>query len=246
VLVDEEGVEGLRDGLRNLIRWHVARRTEDGRVSLHDLVKEYAYDQLDATPRRRMHARAGCYFEGEKDYIEASYHYDEAGQFDAAAAALAGRTQLLINQGHRERLLAQLERLRERQNDLTPGNWIAVVEGLGDAYQAKSDYEAAIKEFEESIRLQEKTDDPSGLACAYNKLGDVYMLQGNFPKGAEACQIALDKALAAEDVTEEARAHMLLGVAYNEQGDAERAAAAHQKSLAMAQALGDASLTARS
>ncbi len=107
VLVDEEEVEGLRDGLRNLIRWHVAQRTEDGRVLLHDLVKEYAYDELDATPRRRMHARAGRYFEGEKDYIEAAYHYCEARQFNAAAAALADQTQLLINQGRREPLLEQ-------------------------------------------------------------------------------------------------------------------------------------------
>ncbi len=246
VLVDKEEVEGLHDGLRNLIKWHVARQTEDGPVSLHDLVKEYAYDKLDAAPRRRMHARAGRYFEGEKDYIEAAYHYYEARQFDDAAAALAGRTQLLINQGHREVLLAQLEKLRERQKDLTPAHWIAVVEGLGDAYRAKSEYEAAIKQFEESIRLQEKADDPSGLARAYNKLGEVYMLQGDFPKVAETCQIALERALTVENITEEARAHMLLGVAYHEQGDAERAAAAHQKSLSVAKALDDASLTAQS
>jgi len=246
VLVDEEEVEGLRDGLRNLIKWHVSRQTEDGRVSLYGLVKEYAYDELDATPRRRMHARAGRYFEGEKDYIEAAYHYDEAGQFDAAAAALADRTRLLINQGHREVLLAQLEELRERQKELNSGNWIAVVEGLGDVYRARSDYEAAIEQFEESIRLREKGGDPSGLARAYNKLGDVYLLQGDFPKVAEASQIALERARVAEDKAEEARAHLLLGIAYYEQGNAERAAAAHQQSLAMGRALSDDSLIARS
>ena len=40
--------------------------------------------------------------------------------------------------------------------------------------------EAAIKQFEESIRLQKRADKLSGMARAHNKLGRVYLLQGDF------------------------------------------------------------------
>jgi tetratricopeptide (TPR) repeat protein len=246
VLVNEKNIKGLRDNLRSLIRWNIARQTEEGRVSLHNLVKEYAYAELDLIPRQRMHTRAGKYFEEKGDYLEASHHYYEARLFDAAAAALAGRTRLLLNQGHRELALTQLGKLRQHQADLTPGYWIATIEGLGDVYQAKSDYEAAIKQFEESIRLQRTAANPKGLAWAYNKLGQVYLLQGDFLKVAEACKSGLEMAILAEDEAAEAWAHLLLGTAYNEQGEAKRAVVTHQQSLTMAKALGDTNLTARS
>jgi tetratricopeptide (TPR) repeat protein len=181
----EERVEDVMLTLDQLLNKHVVMEEEEGRLSLHTMVREFAYQMLDRTRERRehrvrMHWRGGGLYEEKGDYIEASHHYFEAGEHGEAVELLTGHSEQLINAGRARQMLEQLVRFERGQLDLEP--WVSVCEVKGEVFALVGEFDHAIESLGSILSVVDSQGlpvvDGRRMAEIKRKIGKIYERRG--------------------------------------------------------------------
>src|SRR5262245_56132492 len=155
LIQEADAAYDLDAALDELTRRHLI--DHPARAQPHPLVRDYAYTGLIRLPlhRRQLHRIAAEWSEqGLDDPIEASYHYGQAGDLAAAAAALADNIEAISKRGAAfaaadvaEGLL--LRARRPRGDDIETARRLLIVRGdvlvhTLRAYEAEASYREAL------------------------------------------------------------------------------------------------------
>jgi transcriptional regulator with XRE-family HTH domain len=171
------------------------------RAQPHPLVRDYAYTGLLRLPlhRRQLHRIAAEWSEqGLGDPVEASYHYGQAGDLAAAAAALADNVEAIGRRGAAfvaadiaEGLLIQARRQRN------PDRWKGgdTAETVRRLLMVRSDLlvhtlraQEAEASYREALALTNASDERARIAC---RLAQSLTQRGQAAEAVRICQEAL-------------------------------------------------------
>lgn len=100
------------DTLDSLVRRSVVRPAGDGRLEMHDLLREFFLSRLTPAASVECHRRAAVYWTHEKDDIEVLHHLSGAEDYQGAGRLLAERGWLQVEQGRGEEIMAVLNSMR--------------------------------------------------------------------------------------------------------------------------------------
>ncbi len=127
--------------LHGLVRRHILTRSAGTReIDCHALIRRYFYDRLREQPalKRDVHRRIGVYYEDSRgDFLEAAYHYREAGEYADVARLLDAHRDQLIGAGHAQRVLDLLAPINPR--DVRSSDWATIAATKGEARTFLSD-----------------------------------------------------------------------------------------------------------
>ena len=157
---------------------------EGGVMDVHPLIREHFYRRLLDQPAQKaeMHRLAAKYYELDKgDFLEAAYHYFEAGDYPGCARLLSERVWDLIDAGQAEGTLNQLGRLKAHQV-ADQGLWQQATLALGEVSEIRGDYVRALACYREALEI----------GGAEERLADIDMRIGRV----QTRQSAFDAALA--------------------------------------------------
>lgn len=178
----------IEDGTLRHILWVDSLRTTCNFV--HDKIRESLLGRLSPEERQGLHIRAAEYLEqNEKEHIfDIAFHFDAAGCPSRALsyamqAAETARAQYSLE-------LAELQyRIAERglDSDSSPTRK-AVLEGLGEVYLLRGNYDEAEKRFQTAISLAGSHLEMSRIE---GKLGEVEFKRGNVERAANAIERGL-------------------------------------------------------
>ena len=166
---------------KNLLTYDSGREL----YSLHPLVQEYAYDQLERERRRKLHRLAARYFMSEevKDPVNAIYHMYKAEDWKAGIYVTTKILDTLILRG----FWTEAKNLCEQGLSASRKTKDAEVEryflsGLGNMCNRLGDYGEAEKLYKKSLDFSRKLGDQGGIAYSLYLLATIEENTGNYGK----------------------------------------------------------------
>ena len=222
-----------------LVEGFLVRRTGDGFLFSHALIRDAVYDTLLKARRRELHRRAAIWF-AERDPTLYAEHLDRAEDPAAAPAYLAAAREQAREYRY-EQALALADRGLALALDGAAERFALtclrgeLLEHLGNMPAGLTAYQAALGAAQDDI---ERCRALLGIAAVKRVIDD---LDGAFAdlEQAEALATRLDLTV------ELARLHFLRGNLYFPRGEIERCLAEHQRSLELARMAGSAELEAQ-
>jgi tetratricopeptide (TPR) repeat protein/TolB-like protein len=121
-----------------------------------------------------------------------------------------------------------------------------VLNGLGNAYDALSQYEEAARYFGDSLEIRRRIGDRRGEAVSLVNLSNVFRSKGQYAEAVRLAQESIDTARAIDFMPGVARGYSRLGDAYQAAGRIEEALAAYQEGLKLMREVGDEAQLANS
>ncbi|MEW6070347.1 MAG: tetratricopeptide repeat protein, partial [Candidatus Thermoplasmatota archaeon] len=139
---------------------------------LHDVIREVIYSRLSDAKKEQYHRLASGYYEKDKNLgavIEAVYHLIKAHDNDSAANLAIEQGKKLIYSGLGKELLSALNYLDEEE--VTKQNLIKVLILRGDIYEIVGEWDKALNNYQDSLKLSDAISDRQSKASSYLKLG---------------------------------------------------------------------------
>jgi tetratricopeptide (TPR) repeat protein/CHAT domain-containing protein len=240
--------------VRELIDWGLLTpRFEDGalqELSVHSLIRDFCRDQQQGENwRAHLRDTAGFYTNLTKlprgydkteamvwDEMEAFEILMEAEDFADAAGLLEGVTPILIRWGYGRYLESQYRRLLDKLDQ-----WgVAIIShNLGVLLETRGDYDAALRQYQLSLKIDEELDDRAGVARSLNHMGNLHYRRGDYDAALEEYHLSLG---IFEKLGDQAALTSLLhnvGTIYQSCGDYDTALQQYQLSSKIAEELGD-------
>ncbi|MDD5091980.1 MAG: tetratricopeptide repeat protein, partial [Candidatus Wallbacteria bacterium] len=95
------GTPKLKKSLRQLLDMYIVEYNQEGKVFLHDLLKDYTRNKLDDKLLHKLHLEAAGYFTGKKnpdvvELKEAYFHFHEAGKLQEAVDVIVKISELFF------------------------------------------------------------------------------------------------------------------------------------------------------
>ena len=238
-ILAEEGVANVAHRIDALINKHVIGETEDDRIHLHSLVRNYCYHVLNRRDRDRFHQIAAEYFEQARNYLSAAYHHFERKRYEHALEVLTTNARAIMNSGGTGGLLEQLNRF---ENDaLAFDQRVALHKARGDCYRLRGDYQAAIQAY---TAAQEEARTDFERAELQRLIGNAYLKVGDYANAIEHSARSLKLSEASGRQLDAARAHNDTAAAYFYLGQLDQALSHLRISEKIGQELKDGSLEA--
>jgi tetratricopeptide (TPR) repeat protein len=154
------GVQRPLTQVHQLVHKHILKRLAGaGQIDCHALIRRFFYDRLREQPalKRETHRGIGEYYEDfREDYLEAAYHYREAGKYADVVRVLDPRRDQLIGAGTARRLLDVLDPIRPRW--VRPADWAAIAAMKGQAHAFLGNFDKALTTYEQAIAAFEHLD----------------------------------------------------------------------------------------
>lgn len=198
------------------------------RYEMHQLLREYAGEQLAAHPQqeqqaRHAHARHFAHFVHERadavkgtgqqqayreigaviDEIRAAWEWDlECGRFDNVARSLEGLFYFYWARGWLHEGATAAGRLAQAVAALAPDDRLLLAQAQmwqGEFYGWLGRYDEALALLQKAEAICRDLDDKSGLTFALNSLGRVHFWQGDYAQASDAFQNCLALARALQD-----------------------------------------------
>ncbi|HEY4722549.1 MAG TPA: tetratricopeptide repeat protein [Anaerolineae bacterium] len=205
-VLDAEGVTDIVQRLESLMHRHLIDEDESERLHCHSLVRDYCYHILNRRDRERFHQLAAEYYEQERNYLSAAYHHFERKAYAQALDLLTTNSQAIINGGGAATLIEPLKRFRRQ--DLNLDQRIALSKALGEGYQIRGEYQAAIQAYESALG-----EAPTELIRAelLRLIGNTHLKVGAYEQALEYAARSLATSQATEDHSNIAAAHLDMG-----------------------------------
>jgi tetratricopeptide (TPR) repeat protein len=232
--------------IEELIHWGLIIKIEDEQGSLyqvHTLVKDFIKRKVDNKLRKKRLVKAAQFYENLVkttknlwDYLDARELYFAAEEYNEAGVIVQSVMPYLYRWGF-------LERVR-RLNEETIRTASGIVKGtalhhLGMIHQAQGEYEKAIENYTQSLKIVEELGDKKGIANTLHQLGNIHFQQGDYEKAIEK----YDQSMKIEEELENkggiARTLHQLGNIHYLQGEYEKAIEKYNQSLKIKEELGD-------
>ena len=146
-------------------------RTEDGWLRYHRLFRKFLLQHLAADPEREeaLHRRAAAYFEEQRDFEAAIFHWLEAGATREAALLIAAMSAEMIHTGRFDTLEFWLSRL--------PDGTLAELPELsfrgGQVCEARGQWDQALEHYERAAQAYTARGDLLGLSDVLRSKGHI-------------------------------------------------------------------------
>jgi len=221
----------------------------------YTMIREVAYGNLSRTKRRLLHRKAAEAIEkvhrGNLDEVifPLAYHFSSAGDLPKSASyfAEAGRKALKSfapDEAIRyfRRSLEALEKLEATPRHLRMEEEVLV--SLGNVLYTTGEWNEALEDFSEVIKLGEETGNDGLRALSYLRLGEVGEKRAEWAQAAENLTRALEIYERIKDVSGQANVHRALMTMHWRQGGYQKALEEGTKGLLLLDKSGDKYITA--
>jgi tetratricopeptide (TPR) repeat protein len=248
-----------------LLNQHLLQAWGDDRYQLHAIVASYAQSHFvegDELANRKAlqdaHIRAANYYSQYatehcpprdkrramsdiKSYIEAAWHYEQAGQWSDAYTLIEreGVFPVLKRTGASAILLELYQVLLNGQWQPTPGQRARILNSLGVVYRTLGRLELARTYLEQAIQLYRQTNDRRGEAMALDDIGRVFAESGNRERARKDYEESLRICQEEGDQRGEGAALNNLGWVLVALGEDKQAKGYYEQSLSIFRDLGD-------
>ena len=246
--------DDLQQAVRELIEWGlltpVYENDELSHVDVHSLVRDFCRDKQADIWRDRVREAARFYTNltslvpgAQKtpamiwSEMEAVELLMEAEDFSNATRVLANATLLLNRWGFNRYLESQYNRILSRVDSKVEGSARHL---LGIALQDQGNFEGALEQFQQALRLSEETGDLQSVAISLHQIGYIHYRQGDYEAALETSRRSIDIKKEIGDEAGISRALHNLGLIYYALGDIAIALEHFQQSLKVDEDLGDA------
>jgi tetratricopeptide (TPR) repeat protein/CHAT domain-containing protein len=252
-LPEKRQAKDVDEPVRELIEWGLLTPIEEeGEVilfTIHSLVRDFCRDKCQDTWKQYLEDAAAYYTnqsEGmEQDRktfgivmeeIEAAELLMEAGEFEPAASIIIDITPLLDRWG--------LGRLREALYErIIPGvkkeAQSILIHNLGILLKLRGDYQAALHQYEKSLKIKEELGNRAGVAKSLHEIGMIHQHRGNYPAALEQYEKSLKILEELGDRANMASSLHQIGTIHQHRGDYTAALEQYEKSLKILEELGD-------
>jgi predicted ATPase len=221
----------------------------------YTMIREVAYENLSRTKRRLLHRKAAEAIErvhrGRLDefIFPLAYHFSSAGDLPKSAGyfAEAGRKALKSfapEEAARyfRRSLDALEKLEPNPRRLRLEEEVLV--SLGNVLYTTGEWDEALEDFSEGIKLCEETGNEAVRALSHLRLGEIGEKRSEWAQAAENLARALGLYERIKDVSGQANVHRALMTMHWRQGDYQKALEEGTKGLLLLDKTGDKYITA--
>jgi len=252
---EEELVEALEKLMNaKLIFEDMSGEAEKYRFT-HTMLREVVYENLSRTRRRMLHRKAATTMEtvyknklGDMTYGLA-YHFSNAGDLPKSAKYFseAGHKALksfAIDEAMKyyRSALDALEKLESSMDNLKLEEEVLV--SLGNAHYTVGEWDSALEEFKEAIKLSGETKNESILALSHIKMGEIGEKRSDWTLATENFNKALETYTRLDDPRGIANVNRAMGKMYWRTGDYQRALEVGSRGLALFEKVGDKYFTA--
>jgi tetratricopeptide (TPR) repeat protein/CHAT domain-containing protein len=197
---------------------------------VHRLTADFvtAPERLPSEALQQRHQRLGQYWQSYyqtsgslDDLLEARYHYVQAKDITAANEIAFAAEELLRRWGF---LDAALE-LNQESYDLAVDerDKAIALHNMGIIYQSWGDYDRALELYGQSLAIDEKLGDQSGVSRSYHQMGMVYQARGDYDRALELYQKSLAIAEKLGDIAGVASSQAQIGKVFMDQHKFEEA-----------------------
>lgn len=230
--------------VEELLRWGLLARTPvTEEYAFHQLVKDWALEQMGEEERRELLLRAAYYWiavgresRSLNPELNAWHYLQEAGEWERAYEVLDEITEYLLRFGQNELLLkllgTSLNTLQGHTLAVAQHTLAVVLEGLGAYSQAR-------KLTEQSLATFQKLGDRVGVSKSLHQLGILSLDQGEYIQAQDYTGQALTIFRELNDLSGVAKSKHQLGMLFQAQGEYTLALSHFKQALEIFQALND-------
>jgi CHAT domain-containing protein/tetratricopeptide (TPR) repeat protein len=194
-LPEQRRADDLIGPIKELVNWGLLTPViEDGHLealAVHSLVRDFCRDKQKGEPWRTRLRDAAAFYTNQTNLLqqdekspaavwsemEAFELLMEAGDFREAAQLLVDAHPLLDRWGFGRYLESQYLRLLGK---VERGDLAAVIHNYGVLLQARGEYEAALQQYERSLKIAEELGDRAGVARSLHQIGMIHQARGEY------------------------------------------------------------------
>jgi tetratricopeptide (TPR) repeat protein len=250
---EKRRAKDMDEPVRELMDWGLLTPIEEkGEVSLltvHSLVRDFCRDKCKDKWKQYLEDAADYYINQSTDIepdqktlnivmeeIEAAELLMEAGEFEPAAEIIINVTPLLdrwglgrLRESLYERIIPEVK--KETQSVL--------IHNLGILLRLRGDYQAALHQYEKSLKIKEELGDLTGAASSLHQIGMIHQLRGDFPEALEQYEKSLKIEKKLGNRAGVAISLHEIGIIHHNCGEYPAALEQYEKSLKILEELGD-------
>jgi tetratricopeptide (TPR) repeat protein len=131
-----------------LVNKSIVKKDAKNQYFIHDIIRQFFYQKLSTSLKLANHLYVGAWFEeneGPFNFLEAVYHYQEAGEYEKAAQSAVEKSQSIFEEGLAGEFLNVLNRFDETtmQTDL----WAEILILKGKAYYMGGEWKKGLLHF---------------------------------------------------------------------------------------------------
>lgn len=187
-------------------------------IGMHDLLREFTYSRL--TPRQKtMYHRAASKFyiqdSSLSSQVEALYHCIMGKELSKAVEIAAGRGAEIVRRGYSNQFAPLLEKLLEEPSIKEREELLLL---HADVMDLRGEYEKAVMEYCEAIKLIPPESEKRLLADIHRKIGAIELKRSRYDRSMESLTLALTMATESGDPLTLAEVHYDLGGVYERRG----------------------------
>lgn len=252
-LKEEELVEALERLMTSRLVFEDA--AGDSYHFTHTMIREVVYESLSRTRRRLMHRKVAASIENVHRHnpdpviYSLAYHYSNAGDLPKSAKYFseAGHKALksyALDEAARyyKSALEALEKLEAGPQNINLE--VEVLVSLGNVHYTAGEWESAIDEFREAIKLSEEAGCEGTCALSHLRMGEIGEKRSDWATAADSFVKALEIYHRIKDVNGQANVHQAMVMMYWRKGEYQKALEAGGVGLLLLKKASDKHLTA--
>jgi tetratricopeptide (TPR) repeat protein len=226
----------LKSHLAHLQEAFLLEEHQPGVLTLHERYKKLIARHFDDSIE--LHRRAAEYYRSysrhPRDYLEAAFHYFEAGEYDRSVRILSRRIPLLLRRGYLksvEELLNRFEGARLHREDRA-----LLYLALGDLAEYQKQWDKSLEYYK---RASAVLNDAQSLSLTYHRIAKAYQFLGESAQALKAYEESLALLKKRSDLRGIGQTLHQMGLLFHAQGLYDKADSHFQESLQIREGLGD-------
>jgi tetratricopeptide (TPR) repeat protein len=213
---------------------------------VHRLTAHYLLSQMEKAFENKYHLQAAQYFENLTDeegkgyveyYIEARWHYLQAGEWDKAAVITFSLEDYLTLHGFPQWSMDLLQEL-ELPN-MSEENQAIAYHQIGTLYLNFGDYDKALSHYEKSLQIDEKRNNIQGVSKRLHQIGIIFEEKGDYDEALKQYQKAKETFEKIGDIKDVSSSLHQIGMIYQYKGEYDEALKQYQKALEISEKIGN-------
>ncbi len=213
---------------------------------VHDLIRNFFYERLPPTKRRRYHAWAARFYTSRgshEDLLEAQHHLLKAERVDAAAKSVVAHGDGILRAGYRDEFSKILNSVKAEKLQASVKPAIALLEG--QLNELDGDWDAAFGQYEKVVADSRRQGITHLEAESRRRIGQILTRRGDYEAAEPYLLKALELFRKARDLDGQARAYYVLGVLRNMTSDFMEAYRNFRKGIHCVEKTGNKAITAK-
>jgi tetratricopeptide (TPR) repeat protein/DNA-binding MarR family transcriptional regulator len=221
----------------------LVKKDANNRYFVHDIIRQFFYCRLSPSQRKKYHLLAAQWFENRDepiDFIEAIYHYQEAGEYKKTSQLAIDSSASILNGGHAAELLVILERFKEKNLETSLYAEILVLKGK--ACNMCGEWKKALLYFNESADVASISGNKKLEVKTIYESGHILEEQNELQKAMECFEKCLDISKERDYLSGIGEGYRGIGRVYWRKSEHEKAIVNFRKCLEISERLGDLEL----